>query len=315
MTPSSADERAPHLLPCPFCGGTAEFTPYKRDGLTLKCGTLGCVQFDQRTRHSVDWLRDWLRDRMIDHWNTRASLGAAQVPVLSIKKSEWEVLSPEAQAKLLAITGAGTRNLQRSQAAADIARVPLCRQPPEGWTCSRGEGHEGPCASSPAGAAQVPSLSDERDEAESAYIALAFNYVEAPIGSRDWDLFWHGWKVRALLDAAQTQETSALTAEVLRLRDLAATCYAGLGAECDLPEVWLDALLAASEGQDFSTNQLLPICAAEAAPLSDSELLNLAVDFRSEREHCMQRYTEFDEIGFARAVIAALSQPSQQEKA
>jgi hypothetical protein len=75
---------------------------------------------------------------------------AEQVPMLSIKKSEWQVLSPEAQAKLLAITGAGIRSLQRAQAAADIMRMPLCKQPPEGWTCSRGEGHEGPCASSQA---------------------------------------------------------------------------------------------------------------------------------------------------------------------
>lgn len=53
-------------------------------------------------------------------------------------------------------------------------------------------------------------------------------------------------------------DVGALIAERDRLRDLAATVYAGLGAECDLPEPWLDALLAASEGKPFSTEGLLP---------------------------------------------------------
>ena len=35
--------------------------------------------------------------------------------------------------------------------------------------------------------------------------------------------------------------------EVTRLRELAMTCYAGLVAECDLPEPWADAFLAASD--------------------------------------------------------------------
>ena len=47
-------------------------------------------------------------------------------------------------------------------------------------------------------------------------------------------------------------------ADILRLRELAATCYAGLGAELDLPEPWLDALLAASEGKEFTVEGLLP---------------------------------------------------------
>jgi hypothetical protein len=49
-----------------------------------------------------------------------------------------------------------------------------------------------------------------------------------------------------------------LIAERDRLRDLAATCYAGLGAELDLPEAWMDVFLAASEGKPFSTEGLLP---------------------------------------------------------
>ena len=40
----------------------------------------------------------------------------------------------------------------------------------------------------------------ERKIAEHEYITTAFNYPEAPIGSRDWTLFWQGWK--AALNAA-----------------------------------------------------------------------------------------------------------------
>lgn len=46
--------------------------------------------------------------------------------------------------------------------------------------------------------------------------------------------------------------------EVARLRELAATCYAGLGGECNLPENWLDALNNAANGEPFSTEGLLP---------------------------------------------------------
>lgn len=47
------------------------------------------------------------------------------------------------------------------------------------------------------------------------------------------------------------------------LRELAATCYAGLGAEHDLPEAWLDALSAAADGRPFSTDGLLPYTASK----------------------------------------------------
>ena len=42
----------------------------------------------------------------------------------------------------------------------------------------------------------------ERKIAEHEYITTAFNYPEAPIGSRDWTLFWQGWQ--AALNAAPT---------------------------------------------------------------------------------------------------------------
>lgn len=58
-----------------------------------------------------------------------------------------------------------------------------------------------------------------------------------------------------------TADLDAAQAEVERLRGLAATCYAGLGAECDLPETWLDALNAAAGGEPFTTDGLLPFAA------------------------------------------------------
>jgi hypothetical protein len=52
--------------------------------------------------------------------------------------------------------------------------------------------------------------------------------------------------------------------EVERLRGLAATCYAGLGAECNLPEPWLDVLNAAANGDPFDTEGLLPFIATDS---------------------------------------------------
>ncbi|WP_343735239.1 hypothetical protein [Acidovorax sp.] len=57
--------------------------------------------------------------------------------------------------------------------------------------------------------------------------------------------------------------------EVTQLRALAATCYAGLGAECNLPENWLDALNAAANGEPFTTAGLLPF-RAEPSPQANS---------------------------------------------
>lgn len=57
------------LLPCPFCGNGAEFVPYKDNGLTLKCKSMGCIQRHQRTlRYGIEWLRA----SMTEHWNARA---------------------------------------------------------------------------------------------------------------------------------------------------------------------------------------------------------------------------------------------------
>jgi|GEM_PF-1531965 len=64
------------LLPCPFCGNDAEFVPYKNNGLTLKCKSMGCIQRHQRTlRYGIDWLRT----SMTEHWNARV-LSAQPTP-------------------------------------------------------------------------------------------------------------------------------------------------------------------------------------------------------------------------------------------
>ncbi|MDH2234659.1 hypothetical protein N5K37_32635, partial [Delftia tsuruhatensis] len=60
-------------------------------------------------------------------------------------------------------------------------------------------------------------------------------------------------------------ELEWLDAENKALRGLAATCYAGLGAECNLPENWLDALNAAANGEAFDTKGLLPFTAGTVA--------------------------------------------------
>jgi len=91
------------LLPCPFCGNGAEFVPYKNNGLTLKCKSMGCIQRHQRTlRYGIEWLRT----SMTEHWNARARSAqpspggqgealAAFVRLAEQRKSELGELSPE----------------------------------------------------------------------------------------------------------------------------------------------------------------------------------------------------------------------------
>lgn len=58
-------------------------------------------------------------------------------------------------------------------------------------------------------------------------------------------------------------DVSKLEEEVACLRAFAAICYAGLVAECDLPDEWADAFLAASQGDAFDTDGLLPFTRSE----------------------------------------------------
>ncbi|MGN7766950.1 hypothetical protein ACTJJM_05545 [Stenotrophomonas sp. 22692] len=114
---------ARELLPCPFCGSSAEFVPYKDNGLTLKCKSVGCIQRNQRTlRYGIDWLRT----SMAEHWNTRA---------LSAQPSPG---SQDALASLplyrLADDANGNRGLHRDDTGSwvklqDVERALAARQP------------------------------------------------------------------------------------------------------------------------------------------------------------------------------------------
>ena len=44
-----------------------------------------------------------------------------------------------------------------------------------------------------------PLMHDERADAEKAYSLTAFDYSAAPIGSRDWTIYWRGWWHRSLV--------------------------------------------------------------------------------------------------------------------
>lgn len=75
--------------------------------------------------------------------------------------------------------------------------------------------------------------------------------------------------------------------EIERLRNLAGTCYAGLGAECNLPEPWLDALSAAANGEPFSTDGLLPFTLSTPS----------ALPAQGEQEGCMANEATYGEAG------------------
>jgi len=78
---------------------------------------------------------------------------------------------------------------------------------------------------------------------------------------------WYGEWVEQKRRAEQAEASlAACRAEVARLRELAGCVYAGPAAVHNLPDHWLDALLAASQGESFSCDALLPYEAEEAAP-------------------------------------------------
>lgn len=90
---------------------------------------------------------------------------------------------------------------------------------------------------------------------------------------------WAAHLLAAYQAAPAAPAVDALQQEVERLRNLASTCYAGLGGECNLPERWLDVLDAASRGEEFTTDGLLPFlyvapnkeAGAPAAPAVDAQ--------------------------------------------
>lgn len=43
-----------------------------------------------------------------------------------------------------------------------------------------------------------PLTHNEREDAEQAYTLTAFDYVQQPVGSRDWTIYWRGWWHRSM---------------------------------------------------------------------------------------------------------------------
>ena len=96
---------------------------------------------------------------------------------------------------------------------------------------------------------------EDMPEAIKAYEDRYQCSAEDPMCQADLGFFLAGWSASASL---AEQRTRAMRDEIEQLRNLAATCYAGLGAECNLPEKWLDALASAAHGDPFSADDLLP---------------------------------------------------------
>ncbi|HEY8877776.1 MAG TPA: hypothetical protein VIN03_09455 [Roseateles sp.] len=54
--------------------------------------------------------------------------------------------------------------------------------------------------------APAPEPVNERKQAEHQYSITAFDYVNQPVGSRDWCLYWDGWRARAAIAAPAVQD-------------------------------------------------------------------------------------------------------------
>ena len=105
------------------------------------------------------------------------------------------------------------------------------------------------------------------DSAPPEAIQLAQFFERLTKSSHRW---WDGTPVHekaATVLRTQTDRIASLEAEKLKLQELAATCYAGLGGECDLPVIWLDALNDAANGDPFDLDGLLPYTSTMRAEL------------------------------------------------
>lgn len=65
-------------------------------------------------------------------------------------------------------------------------------------------------SSAPKQAEAVRPIEQERREAEQQYSIAAFNYPDAPIGSRDWTLYWAGWLARSTAFKEAPQQAEAV---------------------------------------------------------------------------------------------------------
>jgi hypothetical protein len=128
------------LLPCPLCGNDAEFVPYKNNGLTLKCKSMGCIQRHQRTlRYGIEWLRT----SMTEHWNTRA-LSAQPSP--GGQGDALQILANYLCVPVCDLDMEDTMSLQGAVEAIDLALDP--RQPVRIYGCCaqpEGELHTAEC--------------------------------------------------------------------------------------------------------------------------------------------------------------------------
>lgn len=79
----------------------------------------------------------------------------------------------------------------------------------------------------------------ERKAAEHAYITTAFDYASAPVGSRDWGLFFDGWRARASQPATPAQDTQ----RCIDARNKLNAALHGEGAVIDSLEDAVDAVV------------------------------------------------------------------------
>jgi hypothetical protein len=129
-----------------------------------------------------------------------ASLGEpAMAPIWAIKPridEGWEYTAIPARAALLAVNGREVHEFRHHGALAASPSVP-----PQMTGLSHHDAESGAGKAAPS----IP-LDRERKEAEQHYTVTAFNYPEAPVGSRDWTLFWSGWWGRAMHEHAAPAE-------------------------------------------------------------------------------------------------------------
>lgn len=64
-----------------------------------------------------------------------------------------------------------------------------------------------------------PLMHDERADAEKVYSLTAFDYAAAPIGSRDWTIYWRGWWHRSLVYGDTTPPPGAVPEGMVLVRE------------------------------------------------------------------------------------------------
>lgn len=76
----------------------------------------------------------------------------------------------------------------------------------------------------------APLTHDERKDAEQAYTITAFDYEAAPVGSRDWGIYWRGWWHRAICYTAPPSAPVGvdIAEAVMQSDGVCPTCFQGL---------------------------------------------------------------------------------------